>query len=143
MFYILLPDIFEFFHIQLMFYLLTSKNWVLFIWCLPKLLYWWSGVWISLFGKQSPLMEVHYFLLWPQLNFLTKSYSTNTRISMLEIKKFISSPCLKSSCFLTNKYMIPFVFNVLPAFSLNQLLCVIEINDTGLEVRETGHLGLF
>lgn len=95
--------------------------------------------------KQSPLMKfiIIFFLLWPQLTFLTKSYSTNIRISMQERKMSVSSPCLKSSCFWTIKYMIPSVFNVLPVFLLNQLLCVIEINDIGLGVRETGHLGLF
>lgn len=106
--------------------------------------YWWSGVWISLFGKQSPLMEVHYFfivasinLFWPNLIIQIWGFPCKRE------KKSVSSPCLKSSCFWTNKYMILFIFNVLPAFLLNHLLCVIEINDIGFGVRETGHLGLF
>lgn len=79
------------FHTQLMFYLLISQNWVLLIWCLPKLFY--TDGW----GYGYPVWEAGpingsslFFLLWPQLTFLTKCYSTNIRISMQGRKNSLS-----------------------------------------------------
>lgn len=39
--------------------------------------------------------------------------------------------------------MVPSIFNIPPAFSLNQLLHVVKRLMTKVLVRETGHLGMF